>query len=89
LFHFVRSVPNQVIVRIGQLKCSSANTKINWDYSGIQHLMHEISKKRSIKCIFCIKLKTDNYELLSKSSIKTERMRILGEDNCELLSKYP
>jgi hypothetical protein len=78
-----------VLVRVGKLKSSLANAKINWDYFGMQHLMQEISRRRSIKCIFWIKLKIENYELLSKSSINTDRMRILGGDNCELLSKYP
>ena len=46
--------------------------------------MHKIFGKRSIECIPWIKFKTDNYELWCVSSIKTNRMRILGGDSYEL-----
>ena len=48
--------------------------------------MHKISRNRSIKCTSWIKLKTDNHEMLSVSSIKTDRIRILGENIYVLLS---
>jgi hypothetical protein len=55
----------------------------------MEYLMHKISRTRSIKSILRIKLKTNSYEQWSKSSINTDRLGVLGRDNCELLSKYP
>ena len=77
LVRYVQSSPNQVLVRSGQYKCCSVNIKINWDYSG----MHEISLRKNIKCIFWIKAKTDNYELLSKHSSMLAKERSREERN--------
>ena len=35
LVHYVRSLPNQVLIQVGQQKSCSVNIKIDWDCSGM------------------------------------------------------